>query len=86
VSEISPFNCNSLTLKLKVDNKTAVRTYTNQKGEGKMFSLDLVDETGEIKCTVFNEMVDTYEPIFQVGKVYRINRAGIKPANPKFCR
>lgn len=86
VSEISPFNCNNLTLRLKVDNKTNVRTYTNQKGEGRMFSVDLVDETGEIKCTVFNEFVDQYEHVFQVGKVYKIFRAGIKPGNPKFCR
>jgi replication factor A1 len=63
-----------------------VRTYTNAKGEGKMFSVDLVDDSGEIKCTFFNEAVDQYEHMFEVGKVFIISRSGIKPANPKFCR
>jgi replication factor A1 len=63
-----------------------VRTYTNAKGEGKMFSVDLVDDSGEIKCTFFNEAVDQYEHMFEVGKVFIISRSGIKPGNPKFCR
>jgi len=86
VNDINPFNSNSITLKVKVENKMNVRTYTNAKGEGKMFSVDLVDDSGEIKCTFFNEAVDQYEHMFEVGKVFIISRSGIKPANPKFCR
>lgn len=51
-----------------------------------MFSADLVDDSGEIKCTFFNETVDQYEHVFEIGKVFIISRAGIKPGNPKFCR
>jgi len=51
-----------------------------------MFSVDLVDDTGEIKCTFFNESVDTYDALFQIGKVFEISKAGIKPGNPKYCR
>jgi replication factor A1 len=86
VNDINPFNSNNITLKVKVENKMNVRTYTNAKGEGKMFSVDLVDDSGEIKCTFFNESVDQYEHIFEVGKVFIISRSGIKPGNPKFCR
>jgi len=86
VVDINPFNANNITLKVKVENKTAVRTYTNAKGEGKMFSVDLVDDSGEIKCTFFNESVDQYEHMFEIGKVFIITRSGIKPGNPKFCR
>jgi len=86
VVDINPFNANNITLKVKVENKTNVRTYTNQKGEGKMFSVDLVDDSGEIKCTFFNESVDQYEHMFEIGKVFIISRSGIKPGNPKFCR
>jgi replication factor A1 len=86
VNDINPFNSNNITLKVKVENKLNVRTYTNAKGEGKMFSVDLVDDSGEIKCTFFNETVDQYEHMFEVGKVFIISRSGIKPGNPKFCR
>lgn len=51
-----------------------------------MFSADLVDDSGEIKCTFFNETVDQYEHVFEIGKVFTISRSTIKPGNPKFCR
>jgi len=86
INDINPFNCNNLTLKVKVENKMNVRTYTNAKGDGKMFSVELVDDSGEIKCTFFNESVDQYEHMFEVGKVFIISKAGIKPGNAKFCR
>jgi replication factor A1 len=86
INDINPFNANNITLKVKVETKNAVRNYTNAKGEGKMFSVDLVDDSGEIKCTLFNETVDQYEHVFEVGKVFIISRSGIKPGNPKFCR
>jgi replication factor A1 len=86
ISDINPYNANNITLKVKVENKNAVRTYTNAKGDGKMFSCDLVDDSGEIKCTFFNESVEQYEHVFETGKVFIISRSGIKPGNPKFCR
>jgi len=30
-----------------------LETYTNAKGEGKLFSCDLTDESGEIRATCF---------------------------------
>jgi len=86
VVDINPYNANNIALRLKVDNKSAVRNYSNAKGEGKMFSVDLVDDTGEIKCTFFNEAVDQYDSMFEVGKVFIISKASIKPGNAKFCR
>lgn len=47
-------------------NKSAIRTWSNARGEGKLFSCDLCDESGEIRLTGFNTMVDKYYEYMQV--------------------
>lgn len=47
-------------------NKSSVRTWSNSRGEGKLFSLDLVDESGEIRLTGFREQVDKFYDYIQV--------------------
>lgn len=32
--------------------------------------MDLIDESGEIRCTGFNEEVDTFYDLFEVGLIY----------------
>jgi hypothetical protein len=65
IKDLNPYNTNA-TIKARVASKSAMRAYTNAKGEGKFFSIELVDSTGEIKCTMFNEMADQYDNVFQV--------------------
>ena len=38
-------------------------------GAGKIFSVDLVDDSGEIRGTGFNEACDRLYPLLEVGKV-----------------
>lgn len=53
-------------IKARVTNKSAIRTWSNSRGEGKLFSMDLVDESGEIRCTGFKDAVDKFYDYIQV--------------------
>lgn len=50
------------TIRARVTNKSQIRTWSNSRGEGKLFSLELVDESGEIRAAAFNEQVDKFFP------------------------
>ncbi|KAL3286539.1 hypothetical protein HHI36_001044 [Cryptolaemus montrouzieri] len=84
ICSLSPYQ-NKWVIKARVSNKSAIRTWSNSKGEGKLFSMDLIDESGEIRCTGFKEMVDKYYDYLQVDKIYFISKCQIKAANKKFC-
>eukprot|EP00064_Thunnus_orientalis_P011748 superscaffoldBa00001730_g11779 len=72
------------TIRARVTNKSNVRTWSNSKGEGKLFSFDIVDESGEIKITAFNNEVDKFFSLVEQGKVYYISKATLKVANKQY--
>lgn len=47
-------------------NKSAIRTWSNAKGEGKLFSMDLCDDSGEIRATAFKNECDKFYDMIQV--------------------
>ncbi len=49
IAALTPYNTR-WTLHARVTNKSAIRTWTNAKGEGKLFSMDLIDESGACIC------------------------------------
>lgn len=57
-------------IKARVTNKSAIRTWSNSKGEGKLFSVDFLDESGEIKATAFRDAVDKFYDMLQVLSCY----------------
>lgn len=67
IASLSPYQ-NKWVIKARVTSKSAIRTWNNAKGEGKLFSMDLIDESGEIRCTAFKEMCDRYYDMIQVTK------------------
>lgn len=46
--------------------------------------MDLLDDSGEIKVTCFNNLVDRHFANIEQGKVYYITKAKIKTANKRF--
>ncbi|KAM5274251.1 replication protein A 70 kDa DNA-binding subunit isoform 2-T2 [Ctenodactylus gundi] len=72
------------TICARVTNKSQIRTWSNSRGEGKLFSLELVDESGEIRATAFNEQVDKFFPLIEVNKVYYFSKGTLKIANKQF--
>lgn len=83
ISSLSPYQ-NKWTIRARVINKAPVRTWSNQRGEGKLFSMDLVDESGEIRATAFKNECDKFFDLIEINKVYFITRGTIKTANKKF--
>ncbi|XP_065054177.1 replication protein A 70 kDa DNA-binding subunit-like [Rhopilema esculentum] len=83
ISSLTPYQ-NRWTVRARVTNKSSIRTWSNSKGEGKLFNVDLLDETGEIKATGFNDAVDKFHPLLEVGKVYFISRGSLRTANKQY--
>lgn len=50
--------------------KSDIKEWSNARGEGKLFSVDLMDETGEIRATGFNKAVDAFYQRLEEGKVF----------------
>ena len=49
--------------------KSDIRTWSNSRGEGRLFSLNLIDESGEIRATGFTDVVDKFYNMLEVNKV-----------------
>ncbi|XP_034461512.1 replication protein A 70 kDa DNA-binding subunit-like isoform X8 [Hippoglossus hippoglossus] len=72
------------TIRARVTNKSQIRTWSNSRGDGHLFSFDIVDESGEIRVTAFNKEVDKFFPLVEQGKVYYISKATLKVANKQY--
>ena len=55
-------------------------------GSGKLFSMDLMDESGEIRATAFKEQCDMFYDMIQVGKVFLISNCQVKAANKQYSK
>ncbi|CAJ2638144.1 unnamed protein product [Trifolium pratense] len=72
-------------IKARVTAKGDLRRYNNARGDGKVFSFDLLDsDGGEIRVTCFNAVVDRFYDAIEVGKVYLISKGNLKPAQKNF--
>lgn len=83
IEGLSPYQ-NKWTIKARVTNKSDIRHWSNQKGDGKLFSCVFMDETGEIKATGFNDAVDAFYNLLEEGKVYFVSKARIQIAKKQF--
>lgn len=83
IEGLSPYQ-NNWTIRAKVKHKSDIRTYSNQKGEGKLFNITLLDDTGEIKGTGFNQAVDELYHKLEEGQTYYISKARVNLAKKKF--
>ncbi|AEO62348.1 uncharacterized protein THITE_2106430 [Thermothielavioides terrestris NRRL 8126] len=72
IEALSPYS-NKWTIKVRVTSKSDIRTWHKASGDGKLFSVNLLDETGEIRATGFNEQVDQFYDLLQEGSVYYIS-------------
>lgn len=62
-----------------------MRNFKNSPG--RLFSVNFSDETSEIKATMFNDVADEYEQVFQVGSMYVISgTCTIKIADRKYAK
>ncbi|XXG81711.1 hypothetical protein AAC387_Pa09g2284 [Persea americana] len=72
-------------IKARVTAKGDLRRYNNARGDGKVFSFDLLDaDGGEIRVTCFNAVVDRFYDSIGIGRVYLISKGSLKPARKNF--
>ncbi|KAJ6525476.1 hypothetical protein DFH09DRAFT_1188504 [Mycena vulgaris] len=83
IEGLSPYQ-NNWTIKARVIQKSDMKTFSNQKGDGKLFNVTLMDETGEIRATAFNAVADALYERLQEGKVYYVSRARVNIAKKQF--
>jgi len=83
INTLTPYQGSRWTIQVRVTNKSE-RTYSNAKGEGKLFSVDMCDESGEMRGTGFNQDAERLGAIFEVGKCYTVSGGRLKQANPRF--
>ena len=72
IEALSPYS-HKWTIKARCTNKSDIKTWHNRNGEGKLFSINLLDDSGEIKATGFNDQCDALYDVFQEGSVYYIS-------------
>ena len=83
IDQLSPYQ-NKWAIKARVTSKSEIKNYATQKGEGKLFGLTLVDESGEIRATAFNQVVDELYDKFEENKVYYISKGKVNIAKRKW--
>jgi replication factor A1 len=72
IEALSPYQ-QKYTIKARCTFKSDVKTWHNNKGEGKLFSANFLDESGEVRATGFNEQCDSFYELIQEGGVYYIS-------------
>ncbi|KAK4153912.1 hypothetical protein C8A00DRAFT_14919 [Chaetomidium leptoderma] len=72
IEAVSPY-ANKWTIKARVTSKSEIRTWHKASGPGKLFSVNLLDESGEIRATGFNNEVDQFYDMLHEGSVYFIS-------------
>lgn len=83
LAALNPF-MNDWSIKGRVVSKSEIRTFSTQKGEGKLFSFEFQDSTNQIKIIAFNDPVDVFFPLIEVGGCYKISKGSVKMANKQF--
>ncbi|XP_061917975.1 replication protein A 70 kDa DNA-binding subunit [Entelurus aequoreus] len=83
IASLNPY-LSKWTIRARVTNKSNIRTWSNSRGDGKLFSMEIVDESGEIRMTGFNQEVDKFYSLVEVGKVYYVSKGFLKVANKQY--
>nr|KAG5690193.1 hypothetical protein BaRGS_016584 [Batillaria attramentaria] len=71
-------------IRARVTQKSNIRTWSNSRGEGRLFNVNFLDESGEIRATAFNEGVDKFYDLLEVNKIYYVSKGTLKTANKQY--
>nr|CAB3265679.1 replication protein A 70 kDa DNA-binding subunit-like [Phallusia mammillata] len=83
IGSLTPYQ-NKWSVKARVSQKGTMREWKNPRGEGKLFSFTVLDDSGDIRITCFKEEADKFYDMIEVGKVFYISNATLKPANAQY--
>jgi replication factor A1 len=80
IAALNMYN-NRWTIQARLTLKSDIKTWSNSKGEGSLFSIELLDSSQDIRATFFKEAVDKFYNLLEVGKVYTLSGGRLKVAN-----
>ncbi|GAB5586089.1 Replication factor A protein 1 [Umbelopsis nana] len=83
IKSLNPYQ-NRWIIKARVTQKSDIKFWHKGNSEGKLFSVNLIDKSGEIKATCFNDQVDRLQPILEENKTYYISKARVSMAKKQF--
>ena len=72
IEALSPY-AHKWAIKARCTHKSEIKRWNNKNGEGRLFSVNLLDDSGEIRATGFNDQCDALYDVFQDGGVYYIS-------------
>ncbi|KAJ2030982.1 Replication factor A protein 1 [Coemansia sp. S610] len=83
IADLNPYH-NKWTIRARVTQKTSIKSWNKPTSQGRLFSVTLLDDSGEIRGTAFTQQVDKLFPLFEPGKVYYISNAQVRMAKQQF--
>lgn len=83
IEAVSPY-AHKWTIKARCSHKGDIKHWHNKNGEGKLFSCNFLDESGEIRATGFNDAVDQWYELLQEGGVYYVSTCRVGLAKKQF--
>ncbi|KAK6519383.1 Replication factor A protein 1 [Arthrobotrys megalospora] len=83
IESLSPYQ-NRWTIKARCVYRGEIKNWKNAKGDGKLFAVTLMDQTGEIKATGFGDQVDALYHVFEEGSVYYVSKCKVQIAKRQF--
>jgi replication factor A1 len=84
ISSLNPYR-NKWTIKARVTKRGDKKTWSNAKGEGCLFSVDLLDAEGtEIRATFWKEAVDMFYEMLAPGSLATFSGGKLKGANKQW--
>ncbi len=76
---------NDWCIKARITKKNDVRSWKNQRGEGHLLNIDLIDKEGtRIQATSFNETAHKFDRELEENQVYTFEGGQIKLANKRY--
>ncbi|TFK76351.1 replication factor-A protein 1 [Pluteus cervinus] len=83
IEGLSPYQHN-WTILVRITQKSDMKNWSNARGEGKLFNVTMMDESGEIRGTAFNQVAESLYAKLEEGKVYYVSKARVNLAKKKF--
>ncbi|KAJ1792246.1 Replication factor A protein 1 [Coemansia sp. RSA 2399] len=83
IKDLNPYH-NKWTICARVTQKSPIKSWNKPTSQGRLFSVNLLDESSEIRATVFTQQVDMFYGALEVGKVYYVSNAQVKMARQQF--